>query len=151
MATREEGRASGRKAQADAAAFVHGTKDPRQVLRPRPRPTHAPAGPYELVAAVWHQPAKDERGKPFTKKRRRGDVVELDSDTAERLLRAGAVKPVTAEGEEYADEIGPSAQDKAADYLAANPLATPAEEDGLAAVPAPEGTAPGTTVPRLEG
>jgi hypothetical protein len=49
------------------------------------------AGKYELVAVSWDE-IKSKPGEPLDFVRhRRGDVVDLDVETARRLVRAGAV------------------------------------------------------------
>ncbi len=127
MTTRAEGIAAGRKAQSDADAFVQGAKDPRAALKRRPVQV-APAGLYELVALEWNEPRRDNHGRRYTVKHRRGDLVELSHDDAERLLSAGAVKPTTAEGEAYAATLPPTPTERAIAHDAEHPLAVPAPD-----------------------
>lgn len=139
-------------AQARAAAhntsqaIVHGAVDPLTVLR-RKRGGPAVAGVYELVALVWHEPKRDEHGRLFTVKHVRGELVELSADDADRLLRAGAVKPTSAEQEESEAAQEETALDKATAYQAAHgPV--PADESDEHVHDAVEGNE-GGQAPRL--
>lgn len=136
----EDARKAGLESQAAVNAVVHGAVKPEAILHPKRRGGPAPAGPYELVALVWHEPKRDAHGRLFTVKHERGDIVELGEGDADRLLRAGAVRPTTTEQEEseaakeedpltkakrFEDAHGPVAAKEGDEPTVANPPATP--------------------------
>lgn len=73
----------------------------------------APAGKYKLVVDIWNELVSEVgKAKQFVK-HVKNDVVELNTEDADRLLRAGAVAPISAEAKAAAADIGPTALDKA--------------------------------------
>lgn len=112
----EEARRAGAKAQRAAEAFVHGAADPSTVLHRRHGAKPAPAGVYELTALEWNEPKRDEHGRRYNVKHRRGDLVELSADDADRLLRAGLVRPTSSDQDESDAAQEKSPFEKAEDY-----------------------------------
>lgn len=100
---------------AKTQAILQGAvKVPSTAEKPRLTEEQAPAGKYTLVAKTWHQltSAPGTMVKTFLT-HHRGAEVDLDSEQAERLLRAGAVTPTTTEQAESAAAQSESAQEKA--------------------------------------
>jgi hypothetical protein len=68
---------------------------------------YAPEGDYEMTM-VWNELVKIENGAKTFVKHVVGDIVHLLQADAERLLRAGAVKPTTEAQAESAAAQAPS-------------------------------------------
>lgn len=100
---------------AKSQALVQGAaKVPPLGEKPRLTEEQAPEGEYTLLVKTWHQltSAPGTMVKTF-RTHHRGAKVSLNSEEAERLLRAGAVAPTTKEQAESAAAQAPSAVDKA--------------------------------------
>ena len=66
----------------------------------------APGGEYRLVVDIWNEiVSKVGEARRFVK-HVKDDVVTLTSEDADRLLRAGAVAPLSAEAKAAAADIG---------------------------------------------
>lgn len=91
------------------------TEETKEETEPEATPgvPSAPAGKYRLAVGIWNElVSKPKEPREFVK-HVKGDVVTLNSDDADRLLRAGAVEPLTAAAKAAAADIGPTAIDKA--------------------------------------
>lgn len=93
----------------------------------------AKAGDYELTVGKWRQQKafKDGQATDWVDYVR-GDIVTLDAADAERLLRAGAVKPTT---KAQAQSAAAQAPDATQALIDAHPevTPTPAPSEGEAA------------------
>lgn len=93
------------------------------------------AGKYELLAVRWDQ-VLSKPGEPFNFTRyRKGDVVDLDVEDARRLVKAGAVTPVSeTDGDDGSDaDTAPAKSASKADWeaYARAEGATDADLDGV--------------------
>jgi hypothetical protein len=73
----------------------------------------APAGKYKLLVGIWNELVSlPKEAKSFVTHVKH-DIVELNAEDADRLLRAGAVEPLSAAAKAAAADIGPTDLDKA--------------------------------------
>jgi hypothetical protein len=88
---------------------------PTDTIEPEVTPgtPSAPAGKYKLLVHIWNELVSEPgKAKQFVK-HVLGDIVELNPEDADRLLRGGAVAPISNEAKAAAADIGPTALDKA--------------------------------------